>query len=69
MTKHFGTMGSIGLRGLSESEEFEFKKLSKVKPAASESESRIRDARWIELYLKRETARLLAADLPSREKS
>lgn len=60
MTKHFQTPAA-SLVGLTESESSEFKRLSESVPNANQVEATLRDARWIELYLKQETAKILAA--------
>src|SRR4029077_17448643 len=50
--------GQNMLEGLTRDEAREFESLSKPAPVADEFEARIRDARWIDLYLKHERAKL-----------
>jgi hypothetical protein len=67
MTKHFRKPAAC-LDGLTERESFEFKRLSETAPNADRVEAGLRDARWIELYLKQETARILAADFTAQKR-
>ena len=46
------------LEGLTTDEVREFELLSKPSPRTDEGEARARDARWIDLYLKHELAKL-----------
>ena len=47
------------LEGLTRDEVLEFEMLSKVAPVADEHEAHARDARWIDLYLKHEQAKIV----------
>jgi hypothetical protein len=50
--------GQNMLEGLTKDEVREFELLSKPSPRTDEGEARARDARWIDLYLKHELAKL-----------
>jgi hypothetical protein len=67
MTKHFRKTVAC-IEGLTERESSEFKLLSETAPGTDDFEARVRDARWIELYLKQETAKILAGDFTTQKK-
>jgi len=52
------------LEGLTRDEVREFELLSKASPVTDADEARARDARWIDLYLKQELAKLSANSDP-----
>jgi hypothetical protein len=52
------------LEGLTRDEVLEFELLSKVVPVTDEREAHARDARWIDLYLKHERAKLVRKQRP-----
>ena len=58
--------GQNMLEGLTKDEVREFELLSKPSPRTDEGEARARDARWIDLYLKHELAKLSVKGNPRR---